>query len=106
MFTALTSIIGATTTSGSTLAQVPAAVAMHGPWGDGVAWPFFLLFPLFWILVIGLFIFLARRTWRRNHHWAATQGAEGVLRERYARGEIDETEFRQRLEVLRSQPAG
>lgn len=27
--------------------------------------------------------------------------AEGVLRERYARGEVDETEYRQRLEVLR-----
>jgi putative membrane protein len=25
-----------------------------------------------------------------------------VLRERYARGEIDETEYRQRLEVLRA----
>ncbi|GAA3276044.1 SHOCT domain-containing protein [Paenarthrobacter aurescens] len=105
MFTAFTSIVGKTTTLGGVLAQVPATVAMHGPWGDGVAWPFFLLFPLFWILVIGLFIFIARRTWRRNHHWAATQGAEGVLRERYARGEIDETEFRQRLEVLRSQPS-
>ncbi|UXM92916.1 SHOCT domain-containing protein [Paenarthrobacter sp. JL.01a] len=105
MFTALTSTVGETTTLGSSLAQLPAVVAAHGPWGDGVAWPFFLLFPLFWIIVIGLVIFTARRTWRRNHQWAATQGAEGVLRERYARGEIDETEFRQRLEVLRSQPS-
>lgn len=105
MFTALTSMVGETATLGGALAQVPAAVAAHGPWGDGAAWPFFLLFPLFWILVIGLLIFVARRTWRRNHHWAAAQGAEGVLRERYARGEIDETEFRQRLEVLRSQPS-
>ena len=104
MFTAITSIVGETTTLGGALVQVPAAVAMHGSWGDGTPWPFFLLFPLFWILVIGLIIFVARRTWRRNHQWAATQGAEGVLRERYARGEIDETEFRQRLEVLRSQP--
>jgi len=105
MFTAITSIVGAATTPGGALAQVPAAVVMHGPWGGGPAWPFFLLFPLFWILVIGTLIFVGRRTWRRNHHWAATQGAEGVLRERYARGEIDETEYRQRLEVLRSQPA-
>ncbi len=99
----LTSLI---TTIGQAAAQAPAAVVMHGPWGDGTYWPFFLLFPLFWILVILLFIFVARRTWRRNHYWAASQGAEGVLRERYARGEIDETEFRQRLEVLRAQPPG
>ncbi|XAS68030.1 SHOCT domain-containing protein [Micrococcaceae bacterium Sec5.7] len=77
-------------------------VATHGPWnGDGFS-PWFLLFPLFWILVIGLFIFIGRRTWRRNHVWAAARGGESVLRERYARGEIDETEYRQRLDVLRS----
>ncbi|WP_284981108.1 SHOCT domain-containing protein [Arthrobacter sp. efr-133-TYG-118] len=91
------------TTIGSAAAQLPADV-VHGP-GDGfVFWPFFLLIPLFWFLVIGFFIFFGRRMWRRNHYWAATQGAESVLRERYARGEIDETEYRQRLEVLRTHP--
>ncbi|MGO4583130.1 SHOCT domain-containing protein [Arthrobacter sp. 2RAF6] len=91
------------TTIGAAAAQLPADV-VHGP-GDGfVFWPFFLLIPLFWILVIGFFIFFGRRMWRRNHYWAATQGAESVLRERYARGEIDETEYRQRLEVLRAHP--
>ena len=86
-------------------AQLLADPAAHGVWGTG-PWgagfsPWFLLFPLFWILVIGLFIFLARRTWRRNNEWATARGGESVLRERYARGEIDETEYRQRLEVLR-----
>lgn len=91
------------TTIGAAAAQLPADV-VHGP-GDGfVFWPFFLLIPLFWFLVIACFIFFGRRMWRRNHYWAATQGAEGVLRERYARGEIDETEYRQRLEVLRTHP--
>lgn len=97
MFNALTTAIG------EAAVHVPAAIVANGPWGDGVFWPFFLIFPLFWILVILLFIFVGRRAWRRNHYWAASQGAEGVLRERYARGEIDETEFRQRLEVLRAQ---
>ena len=80
----------------------PAHVAGEGPWQGGAFWPWFLLFPLFWILVIGLIIFAARRTWRRNNQWAAARGGESVLRERYARGEIDETEYRQRLQVLRS----
>jgi putative membrane protein len=96
MLTSVSTFIGAVA------AQVPAGVVEHGPWGDGGYWPLFLLFPLFWILVIGLFIFVGRRAWRRNHRWAAAQGGEGVLRERYARGEIDETEYRKRLEVLRS----
>ena len=50
-------------------AQLLADPAAHGPWGTGFS-PWFLLFPLFWILVIGLFIFFARRMWRRNHEWA------------------------------------
>jgi putative membrane protein len=91
------------TTLGAAAAQLPADL-VHGPGGGFVFWPVFLLIPLFWILVIGFFIFFGRRMWRRNHYWAATQGAESVLRERYARGEIDETEYRQRLEVLRAHP--
>ena len=86
-------------------AQFLADSVAHGPWGAGY-WPWFLVFPLFWILVIGLPIVFARRMWRRNHEWATTRGGESVLRERYARGEIDETEYRQRLEVLRGSPRG
>ncbi|WP_423183962.1 SHOCT domain-containing protein [Arthrobacter sp. NyZ413] len=88
------------TTIAAAAAHLPADTVAHG---NGFAfWPFFLVFPLFWILVVGFFVFFGRRMWRRNRQWAATQGAEGVLRERYARGEIDETEYRQRLEVLRA----
>lgn len=54
-------------------------------------------YPIFWILLIGLIVFAARR-----RHMSPAAGAESVLRERYARGEIDETEYRQRLEVLRT----
>lgn len=76
-------------------------VVAHGPWG-GWGGPWFLLFPLFWLIVIGLFIFFGRRAWRRNRAFEQSKGAETVLRERYARGEVDETEYRQRLEVLRA----
>ncbi|ALE05066.1 hypothetical protein AL755_05500 [Arthrobacter sp. ERGS1:01] len=82
----------------TTHAALAAPYMAHG-WGG----PWFLIFPLFWIVLIGLFIFLGPRRWRRNHQWHQSQGAESVLRERYARGEVDETEFRARLEVLRSQ---
>jgi len=58
---------------------------------------FFPLFPLlFFALWIGVWIFVGRR-W---HHRDRRSG-ESVLAERYARGEIDETEYRQRRDVLR-----
>ncbi|WP_246857383.1 hypothetical protein [Pseudarthrobacter sp. NIBRBAC000502770] len=79
------STAGVSTAALTAATQVPADTVVYGPW-HGAFSPWFLLFPLFWILVIALFIFVARRTWRRNQHWAAGQGAEGVLRERYARG--------------------
>ena len=61
-------------------------------------WP---IFPIFWILfAVGLFFFIGRRRarWYQHHHRG---GGEAVLDERYARGEINEDEYRKRLEVLR-----
>ena len=89
------------------------AVVTHaGPWAAGFGWVFFLI-PLFWILVIGLIIFLVTRGRRRA--WAdgdprsygppwmpAARSAESTLAERFAKGDIDETEYRARLEVLRA----
>jgi putative membrane protein len=100
MFTSLTA--GLATVLAAPVGAMPARM----PWYDGGFSPWFLLFPLFWILVIGLLIFAGRRAWRSNRNWAATQGGESVLRERYARGEIDENEYRQRLQVLREQDRG
>ncbi len=75
----------------------------------------FLLIPLFWIVVIALFVGLGRRRWRRNWAmsgghpgwggwggWGAARGAETTLAERFANGDIDEKEYRARLEVLRA----
>ena len=61
--------------------------------------PFFPLIPLFFFgLVITTFVLLGRR---RGRSFPGRSG-EAVLAERYARGEIDETEFRQRRNVLRA----
>lgn len=86
------------------------SVMAHAGWGGGPGW--FLLIPLFWIVVLVLlFVFLGRR-WR--HGWAAagypghpgwqapSAGAEATLAERFAQGDIDEVEYRARLEVLRA----
>jgi putative membrane protein len=95
------------------------ALAAHpgGP-GFGFGWLFFLI-PLFWIGLIILFVSLARRRWSRGGwgpgHYAghpghggygpwggAARSAEGTLAERFAQGDIDEKEYRARLEVLRA----
>jgi putative membrane protein len=56
------------------------------------------LFPLLFLsLWITAFVFLGRR-WRHGGGW---RSGESVLAERYARGEIDESEYRERREVLR-----
>ena len=89
------------------------ALAAHlgGP-GFGFGWIFFILVPLFWIGVVVLFVSLARRRWSRGwaqgqfpgHHgpWGAARAAEATLAERFAQGDIDEKEYRARLEVLRA----
>lgn len=97
------------------------AAAVAHPIGHGFGWLFFLI-PLFWILVFVLIFGLIGRRWRRNawgggygpgygHGWghqgpwaqaAAARSAEASLAERFAQGDIDEKEYRARLEVLRA----
>ncbi|MEO6826601.1 MAG: SHOCT domain-containing protein [Microbacteriaceae bacterium] len=76
-----------------------------GQWAGGFGW-LFLLIPLFWIAVIVLIVLLVGRRWRRQGPWASPQhpgaDAERTLAERFAQGDIDEVEYRARLEVLRA----
>lgn len=60
--------------------------------GDGPGW--WIVFPiLFWGGLVTLVIFLRRR--------CRGQSGIRVLREAYARGEVGETDYRERLRVLR-----
>ncbi len=79
------------------------------PWAYGPGpGPFFLLVPLFWLAVIVVLALLFRRGARRR--WAEYGGPaagphrspEATLSERFATGQIDEVEYRSRLEVLRA----
>ena len=75
----------------------------HGPHPDA-AWHggfFFPLFPLLFLLVLAAIITtgaIRRRRWMAG---APGRDAESALGERFARGEIDEDEFRARRAVLR-----
>ncbi|MFF1878996.1 SHOCT domain-containing protein [Leifsonia sp. NPDC058230] len=96
----------------STLAATTAATHWVGPWGGGFGW-FFLLIPLFWIAVFVLIFTFAGRRWRRaaaagggygygRGPSSPSRSAEATLAERFAKGDIDEVEYRARLEVLRA----
>lgn len=89
-----------------------ASGAGQGPFFGGFA-ALFLLVPLFWIGLFVLIAALVGRRWRRagwdpgGHYgqgapWAAARSAESSLAERFAQGDIDEKEYRARLEVLRA----
>ena len=91
-----------------TALAVATVVAHAGPWAAGFGWLFFLI-PLFWIGLFVLIFALAGRRWRRGWGdygppWAhaGARSAETSLAERFAQGDIDEKEYRARLEVLRA----
>jgi putative membrane protein len=107
----------------TSLAVASGAADVGAHWGGGGVGGFgwlFLLIPLFWIGVFVLIFALVGRRWRRagygpygrgfgpgnGHGWghaeSGTQSAEKTLAERFAQGDIDETEYRARLEVLRA----
>lgn len=111
MLSALSTSIGGSLAASTAF---PAGSVAHwaGPWA-GAFFPFFFLIPIFWILVIGLIVFLVtrrRRAFWREHGeygpWAASNNAEATLAERFAQGDIDEVEYRKRLEVLRANRPG
>ncbi|MFI2205564.1 SHOCT domain-containing protein [Streptomyces sp. NPDC020192] len=88
-------------------------------YGHGMnGWGWFVMLlgtVLFWVLIIAVGILLFRalarpaRPGAEYHTWQRTppvSGPEQILAERYARGEIDEEEYRRRLATLRESPPG
>jgi putative membrane protein len=77
--------------------EVSTVLAAWCGYGLG-AGPWFLVVPLFWLAaIVALAFVFRRRVWGR---WHGGSG-EAVLAERYARGEITEQEYRERISVLR-----
>jgi putative membrane protein len=72
-------------------------VSMMATWSGHDGGPWFLIFPLLWIVLIVVAVVL----WRGRSDRGGSRTAEAVLAERYARGEIPEEEYRERLTVLR-----
>ena len=84
------------------LATTATAAFVHGP--GFVFFPFFFLIPLFWILLLVVLLVVfgrRRRRWMAAGGWQG-RSAETTLGDRFANGDIDEVEYRARLEVLRA----
>lgn len=80
--------------------MVPALADMDWGWGHHSWWGGGLMMLLWVLLVVAMVVVLVRAFDRRDPA-APTADAEQVLAGRYARGEIDETEYRARLAVLK-----
>ena len=60
---------------------------------------------LFWAaLIIGIVVLVRNLGGGRPFGWSGRMSAEELLAQRFARGEIDEAEYRQRLAVLADRP--
>lgn len=74
-------------------------------WDDGSGYSWFLMLPmmiLIWGLIIAAIIYIVRgsnnnkTTPERNH-----DNGERILSERFAKGDIDEEEYKKRITVLK-----
>ena len=64
---------------------------MMGSWNFfGTGFGFMIVF---WVIFIGIFIVLVR--WIAGQGWESSQSSSEILKQRYAKGEIDRKEFEQ-----------
>jgi putative membrane protein len=78
---------------------------MYWHWHDGYGWATFVVNLLFWLLVIGAITWVVLSLAGRNGQGSDATGEQGsqalsILKERFARGEISEEEFRHRRDLL------
>ena len=84
-----------------TLANSLVLFRHDGPWGDSEYWWIgrLVMLVLLVILIFCLFWWTRRNGWR-HHEPTPMERAQGILAERYARGEIDGEEYRERMNQL------
>lgn len=74
-------------------------------WAGGWGWVGMTLMMLVWVVVLALMIYAVVRLTggasQRREPADDTSRAEGILRERYARGELSEEEYRKARDTLR-----
>jgi putative membrane protein len=73
----------------------------HMGWGGG--WLMMLVWLVVLVLVVLVVRALATGRWGRGPSRSGRDDAEAILREQFARGEIDEETYRRRLQELRKE---
>ena len=75
-----------------------------GGGGPGTGWGIFMSFVMlaFWGGIIGLLVYVVRQVVRGHPQHSNSVDPKQILAERLARGEINEDEYRSRLELLTS----
>lgn len=68
-------------------------------WSGGWGGPWWIVVPLLWVVLAGVAVWLFAR--RRNAPVVQGANAVEILAARYARGEIETDEYRQRLDELK-----
>lgn len=75
---------------------------MMGSWGYGFSWVH-IIFTVFWALILAFIVIALLRVVRgeKGHwrHWNSNSALD-ILKERYAKGEIDKAEYEERKKVL------
>lgn len=72
-----------------------------GDWGMGMGWGLFgLMHVLWWVVLVGGAVLLFRAL--RSGGGGGRDKALEILRERYARGEIDQAEYAERTRHLKA----
>ena len=86
------------------MVSLPQAAAVHGGWGPGGWWwlggP--LVFLLWFLFIVLIVRFVFRPRWWGYREQSPAERGRAILAERFARGEIDAAEYRQRLQELES----
>jgi putative membrane protein len=70
-------------------------------WDAGGGWLMMGIGMLIWVALIALVVWLVIRAVGQRQGGPGSEPAEELLRRRFASGEIDDEEYRQRLETLR-----
>jgi putative membrane protein len=97
----------------SKMASIVITMAEMGPWdhgswghGGGFLGPWMLVSALLWLTFLGLLVWVAVRMFNVRQGGRTADSAEEILRQRFARGEVDVQTYENALDALRRNSSG
>jgi putative membrane protein len=97
----------------SKMASIVITMAEMGPWdhgswghGGGFLGPWMLVSALLWLTFFSLLVWVAVRMFNVRQGGRTADSAEEILRQRFARGEVDVETYENALDALRRNSSG